>query len=369
MAQLIFTQQLARFLPVPQVASDAGDLRTALEQAFTGRPRLRSYVLDEQGHLRANVVIFIDGQRTRERQRLDDALQPILRCTFCKPYQEADMSDCAYLATRKDYLNCCARPEHGNCASHFLGDPVSMLLADRRDGTLYAALHLGHFGPKLHRRMAGCSEWTEVAVPAFPVKPADSADPVEWKVLQIWSLAAGGPDQPGVGRNTAGGLFRSDDRRPAGSWWKRCGRCRSAQWMGGGYDVPGIHSICVDPRDSNAVLVGISCGGAWLTTDGGASWRNARRRHARLLICRTGRCAGGAGPHRIVRCAAEPDKLWCQHHNGIWRSLDNGAHWQEVRPHGQLWLRYRRTPAGWQTAWFVPASADSQRIPPRQASP
>ncbi|MFC0167767.1 MoaD/ThiS family protein [Pseudoduganella danionis] len=76
MAQLIFTQQLARFLPVPQVASDARELRTALEQAFTGQPRLRSYVLDEQGHLRANVVIFIDGQRTRERQRLDDALRP-----------------------------------------------------------------------------------------------------------------------------------------------------------------------------------------------------------------------------------------------------------------------------------------------------
>lgn len=76
MAQLIFTQQLARFLAVPHVATEASDLRTALEQAFAGQPRLRSYVLDEQGHLRANVVIFIDGQRSRERQRLDDALQP-----------------------------------------------------------------------------------------------------------------------------------------------------------------------------------------------------------------------------------------------------------------------------------------------------
>ena len=45
-----------------------------------------------------------------------------------------------------------------------------------------------------------------------------------------------------------------------------------SQWMGGGYDVPGIHSICVDPRDSNSVLVGVSCGGAWLTNDGGQSW-------------------------------------------------------------------------------------------------
>lgn len=76
MAQLIFTQQLARFLAVPKVSADAPDLRGALDAAFADNARLRGYVLDDQGHLRENVVIFIDGQRTRERQRLDDALQP-----------------------------------------------------------------------------------------------------------------------------------------------------------------------------------------------------------------------------------------------------------------------------------------------------
>ena len=75
MAQLIFTQQLARFFAVPQVDTTASVLRAALEQAFAGQPRLRSYVLDEQGHLRANVVIFIDGQRSRDRQLLDDVLR------------------------------------------------------------------------------------------------------------------------------------------------------------------------------------------------------------------------------------------------------------------------------------------------------
>ena len=33
----------------------------------------------------------------------------------------------------------------------FLGEPVSALLPDPRDGALYAALNLGHFGVKLHR--------------------------------------------------------------------------------------------------------------------------------------------------------------------------------------------------------------------------
>ena len=77
MAQLIFTQQLGRFMTVPQVETDAADLRSALDRAFDAHPRLRGYVLDEQGCLRENVVIFIDGQRTRERERLDDPLAPL----------------------------------------------------------------------------------------------------------------------------------------------------------------------------------------------------------------------------------------------------------------------------------------------------
>jgi hypothetical protein len=76
MAQLHFTQQLARFTTVPQVDSDAASLRPALETAFEANPRLRGYILDEQGHLRENVVVFIDGRRSLDRVRLDDPLHP-----------------------------------------------------------------------------------------------------------------------------------------------------------------------------------------------------------------------------------------------------------------------------------------------------
>ena len=75
MAHLIFTQQLARFLPVPQLATDAATLRAALDTVFAANPRLGGYVLDDQGRLRENVVVFVDGRRTRERVRLDDPLR------------------------------------------------------------------------------------------------------------------------------------------------------------------------------------------------------------------------------------------------------------------------------------------------------
>ncbi len=76
MARLIFTQQLARFIDVPEVATSAASLRPALDAAFADWPRLRGYVLDDQGHLRENVVIFIDGRRCTDRIKLDDPLQP-----------------------------------------------------------------------------------------------------------------------------------------------------------------------------------------------------------------------------------------------------------------------------------------------------
>ena len=65
MPRLFFTPQLARFTTT---------LREALQGAFDVNPQLRGYVLDDQGHLRANVVAFIDGQRCRDRVALSDPL-------------------------------------------------------------------------------------------------------------------------------------------------------------------------------------------------------------------------------------------------------------------------------------------------------
>ena len=74
MPGLFFTSQLARFTATPEVETSATTLREALEAAFVINPQLRGYVLDDQGHLRANMVAFIDGRRCRERVALADPL-------------------------------------------------------------------------------------------------------------------------------------------------------------------------------------------------------------------------------------------------------------------------------------------------------
>lgn len=76
MARLVFTQQLRRFTEVPEIDTRAATLRAALETAFDVNPQLRGYILDEQGHLRQHVVIFIDSRRVTDRVGLNDALTP-----------------------------------------------------------------------------------------------------------------------------------------------------------------------------------------------------------------------------------------------------------------------------------------------------
>lgn len=72
--QVVFTPQLRRFTETPACNSAAVTLAGALEDAFALNPRLRGYVLDDQGHVRANVVIFIDGRRCEDRVALSDPL-------------------------------------------------------------------------------------------------------------------------------------------------------------------------------------------------------------------------------------------------------------------------------------------------------
>ena len=76
MPELIFTQQLRRFTDAPTVRTEAVTLRLALAAAFETNPRLRTYILDEQGCLRPHVAVFIDGARLKSRSQLDVALRP-----------------------------------------------------------------------------------------------------------------------------------------------------------------------------------------------------------------------------------------------------------------------------------------------------
>lgn len=257
----------------------------------------------------------------------------------------------------------------------FLGDNLPMVLSDRRDGSAYVAIEHGHFGTKMHRSRDGGQTWEECAVPAYPPQPEGQEErdiwgrPIPWKLVKIWALEPGTPDQPGIlwCGTIPGGLFRSND---SGSSWEMIrplwDHPRRKEWVGGGADLPGIHSICVHPHDGQRVSVGVSCGGVWETRDGGTTWAcRAEGMRADYMPPEKKYEPNVQDVHRLVQCPTRPDYYWAQHHNGIFRSTDGSASWQDVtgiQPSvfGFAVAVHPRDP---ETAWFVPAIKDERRIP------
>ena len=179
----------------------------------------------------------------------------------------------------------------------------------------------------------GGKTWEEVASPTYPPKPEGIEDSNSWVLDQVWILEGFAQKQPArlwAGTNP-GGLFRSDDGgrswRLIESLWNMPER---KEWMGGGYDVPGIHSICVHPNDPDDIVVGVSCGGAWRTRDGGETWTVGHGMRATFMPPEAQLNPVIQDPHRIVQCNANPNVLWTQHHCGIWKSTDRGANWVQI---------------------------------------
>lgn len=261
----------------------------------------------------------------------------------------------------------------GITGTDFLGDNVSLTLTDQRDGRTYAALDHGHFGVKLHRSKD--DGWEEIAAPVYPEKPEGHEEfdmwgrPLPWSTVRVWALAAGGDDEPGVlwCGTLPGGLFKSHDH--GDSWemqralWDHPMR---QKWMGGGADLPGIHSICVDLRNSQHVTIAVSTGGLWHTTDGGGSWeQRGEGMRADHVPPELTHAPIAQDVHRLVQCPANPERMWVQHHNGIFVSSDAGRNFTEITRAAPSVFGFGVVvhPQEPDTAWFVPEIKDEKRIP------
>lgn len=265
------------------------------------------------------------------------------------------------------------RPSWRIARTAFLGDPVTSVLSIPGTDRLYAALDHGHFGVKLHRTDDGGEHWEEIEAPAYPPKPDGVEDldpftqqPIPWTLKRIWALAVAPPDGLWCG-TMPGGLFRTAN---AHSGWDLVRPLWDAptrrQWAGGGSDWPGIHSVLVDPRDPAQVTVGVSTGGVWASQNGGLTWEpRTDGMWAAYVPPELVHAPTAQDAHCVVQCPAAPDTLWCQHHNGVFRSVDRGRRWEEIkdiRP-SSFGFAVAVHPQDPDTAWFVPAVKDEQRIP------
>ena len=190
--------------------------------------------------------------------------------------------------------------------------------------------------------------------------------PADWSLKLAWALAPGGANGPGViwCGTLPGGLFRSENG--GDSWelnrslWDEPLR---EEWSGGGADEPGIHSICVDPRDPSHISVGISIGGVWVTRDAGKIWQTSGKgMRAEYMPEERQFDPNVQDAHLLVQCQANPDVFWVQHHNGIFRSTDATASWTEITNVNPSAFGFA-VAVHPDTAWLVPATKDEFRYP------
>ena len=72
MPQVHFTPNLKQHVDAPPREVRGETVGEALGVVFAENPRLRGYVLDDQGRLRKHVTVFVDGEMIRDRVGLSD---------------------------------------------------------------------------------------------------------------------------------------------------------------------------------------------------------------------------------------------------------------------------------------------------------
>jgi photosystem II stability/assembly factor-like uncharacterized protein len=210
----------------------------------------------------------------------------------------------------------------------FLGHIIHHFVADTRTpGVMLMAAKTGHLGPTVFRSTDGGATWKEASKPpAFPKVEENKEGKEECKkgrvVERVFWLTQGHEASPGVwyaGTSPAGLFITRDD----GDTWESVSGFNENpmydQWTEGATpDGVFLHSILVDPRDSDHMYLGISVGGCFESKDGGASWMPLNRGIEADWIPDPA-VEFGHDPHCIVYHPASPDRLYQQNHCGIYR--------------------------------------------------
>jgi sulfur-carrier protein len=76
MVRVRFGSALQRHVPCPPLSVEARTVGEALELAFAREPRLRGYLLDDQGALRKHMAMFLDGAPIADRKGFADPVTP-----------------------------------------------------------------------------------------------------------------------------------------------------------------------------------------------------------------------------------------------------------------------------------------------------
>jgi photosystem II stability/assembly factor-like uncharacterized protein len=247
---------------------------------------------------------------------------------------------------------------------HLKGSPVE-------PNRIYASQSGGWFGQLIQRSDDGGETWAPVGnefvydgVPGTHQWYDGTQHP--WEFTRVWHLepSLSDPDTVYAGVEDAA-LFVTRD---GGTSWHELPGLRKhgsgPLWQPGAGGMC-LHTIVLDPRDEQRIVVAISAAGAFRSDDGGATWQPINRGLRSEGIpdedAEVGHCV-----HNIAMSPLRPDVLFMQKHWDVMRSDDGGDRWYEISgdlpsDFGFPIAVHAHEP---DTVYVVPIKSDSEHFPP-----
>ncbi len=187
-----------------------------------------------------------------------------------------------------------------------------------------------------------------------------------WEFKRIWHLEPSLTEADVVfaGAEDAA-LFKSQD---GGKTWLELPGLRDAKgtlWQPGAGGM-GLHTIVLDRTRPQRIYAAISAAGAFLTDDGGSTWKPINRGLKSNYELPDPDAEVGHCVHRIAMHPSRPDVLFMQKHWDVMRTDDAGQMWHEVSGNlpsdfGFPIEVHTHEP---ETIYVVPIKSDSEHFPP-----
>jgi photosystem II stability/assembly factor-like uncharacterized protein len=235
---------------------------------------------------------------------------------------------------------------------------------------IYASQSSGWFGQMIQRSNDGGKTWEPVGNKfLYEGDPGThqwyDGTPHPWEFKRVWHLEPSLTDPETVlaGVEDAA-LFRSTD---GGQTWQELAGLRGhgsgPKWQPGAGGMC-LHTIIVDPANSERIFIAISAAGAFRSDDAGATWRPINKGLKSQYIpdptAEVGHCV-----HRIAMHHKQPGVLFMQKHWDVMRSDDAGDSWQEISGNlptdfGFAIDVHAHEP---ETVYVVPIKSDSEHYP------